>query len=107
MELVELLCSDELKSKFHAEGVLLFDFYKKYLECKQYSNLINHAKKMASIFGTTYVCEQLFWSIKVTKSKLSTQLNDGHLQDILLLAASNLTPDLHKLSRQKQHQISH
>ena len=29
MELVELHCSDELKSKFHAEGVLLLDFYKK------------------------------------------------------------------------------
>ena len=105
MELVELQCSDELKSKFHAEGVLLLDFYKKYLECKQYPNLINHAKKMASMFGSTYVCKQLFSSMKVTKSKLRTQLNDGHLQDIILLATSNLTPDLHKLSSQKQ--ISH
>ena len=34
MELVELQSSDELKSKFHAEGVLLLDFYKKYLESK-------------------------------------------------------------------------
>ena len=93
MELVELQCSDELKSKFHAEGVLLLDFYKKYLECKQYPNLINHAKKMASMFGNTYVGEQLFSSMKVTKSKLRIQLNDGHLQDILLLATSNLTPN--------------
>ena len=107
MELVELQGSDELKSKFHAEGVLLFDFYKKYLEYKQYPNLINHAKKMASMFGSTYVCEQLFSFMKVTKSKLRAQHNDGHLQDILLLATSNLTPDLHKLSSQKQHQISH
>ena len=45
MELVQLQCSDELKSKFYAAGVLLLDFYKKYLECKQCSNLINHAKK--------------------------------------------------------------
>ena len=85
MELVELQCSDELKLKFHAVGVLLLDFYKKYLECKQYTNLINHAKKMVSMFGSTYVCEQLFSSMKVTKSKLRTQLNDGDLQDILLL----------------------
>ena len=28
MELVELQCSDKLKSKFHAVGVLLLDFYK-------------------------------------------------------------------------------
>ena len=105
MELVELQCSDELKSKFHAEAVLLLDFYKRYLECKQYSNLINHAKKMASMFDSTYVCEQLFSSMKVTKSKLRTQLNDGHLQYIFLLATSNLIPDLYKLSSQKQHQI--
>ena len=76
MELIKRQCSDELKLKFHAEGVLLLDFYKKYLECKQYPNLINHAKKMASMFGSTYVCEQLFSSMKVTKSKLSTQLNN-------------------------------
>ena len=55
MELVELQGSDKLISKFHAEGVLLFDFYKKYLEYKQYPNLINHAKKMASMFGSTYL----------------------------------------------------
>ena len=59
------------------------------------------------MFGNTYVCEQLFSSMKVTKSKLITQLNDGHLQDIILLATSNLTPDLHKFSSQKQHQIPH
>ena len=106
MELVELQCSDELKSKFHAEGALLLDFHK-YLECKQYPNLINHAEKMASMFGSTYVYEQLFSSMKVTKSKLRTQLNDGHLQDIILLFTSNLTAELHKLSSRKQHQISH
>ena len=52
------------------------------------------------MFGSTYVCEQLFLSMKVTKSKLRTQLNDGDLQDIILLATSNLTPNLHKLSSQ-------
>ena len=62
---------------------------------------------MASMFGSTYVCEQLFLSMKVIKSKLRTQLNDGDLQDIILLATFNLTPNLHKLSSQKQHQISY
>ena len=79
LKLVELQCSNHLKSKFHAEGVLLLDFYKKYLECKQYPNFINHAKEMASMFDSTYVCEQLFLCMKVTKRKLKTQLNDGHL----------------------------
>ena len=64
MELVELQCSDELKLKlklkFHAEGVLLLDFYKKYLECKQYPNLINHAKKMVSMFGGNMCANSCF-----------------------------------------------
>ena len=50
------------------------------------------------MFGKTYVCKQLFSSMKVTKSKLRTKLNDGHLQDVILLATSNLTPDHNKLS---------
>ena len=107
MELVQLQCSDELKSKFRAVGELLLDFYKKYLECKQWLNSINHAKKVASMFGSTYECEQLFSSIKVTKSKFRTQLNNGYLQDVVLLATSNLTLNLNKLASQKQHHISH
>ena len=107
MELVELQCCDELKSKFHAKGVLLLDFYKHHLKCEKYPYLINHAKKITSMFGSTYVCEQLFSSMKNTKSKLRTRLNDGHLQDVMLLASSNLKPNIDKLADQKQHQASH
>ena len=64
-------------------------------------------KNGINVWQHLYVCEQLFSSMKVTKSKLRTQLNHGHLQDILLLVTSNLTSDLHKLSSQKQHKISH
>ena len=106
MELVELQCSDELKSNFHVQGLLLLDFYKKYLECKQYPNLSNYAENMASMLGSAHVCEQLFLSIKVTKSKLRTKLSDGHLQDVLL-TSFNLTRDHNILSSQKQHQIPH
>ena len=62
---------------------------------------------MASMFCSTYVGTQLFPSMKVTKSKLRTKLNDDHLQDVMFLATSNLTQDDNKLSSQKQHQISH
>jgi len=59
------------------------------------------------MFGSTYGCEQLFSSMKITKSKLRTSLNDGHLQDVMLLASSNLKPNMDKLADQKQHQASH
>ena len=107
MELVELLCCDELKSKFHSSGVLLLDFYKHHFKCEKYPYLINHAKKMTSMFGSTNVCEQQFSCMKMTKSKLRTRLNDGHLQDVMLLSSSNLKPNLDKLADQKQHHASH
>ena len=39
MKLIELQCSNEIKSKFQCEHVSLFDFYKKYLESKLLSQL--------------------------------------------------------------------
>jgi len=38
MEVVELQCNNEKKSKFHTEGVSLLDFYKKRVQGKQYLN---------------------------------------------------------------------
>jgi len=52
---------------------------------------------MASVFGSTYKCEQVFSSMKFNKSKLRTQVTDEHLQDVVLLASSNLPPELQKL----------
>ena len=87
-KLIELQCSNEIKSKFHCEHVLLLDFYKKYLESKRYPYLVKHAKKMASIFGGTYACEQIFLTMKLTKTKLRAQPTDEHWQDFVLLSSS-------------------
>lgn len=55
MELTESQCSDVLRSKFNAMGVSLLEFYKKYLlETNMYTNLVDHAKRMTSIFSSTY-----------------------------------------------------
>jgi len=67
-------------------------FIQKYAECKQYPNLINPGKIMASMFGSAYAYEQLFLSVKSSKSKLRTQLTNDHLQNVMLLASSNLPP---------------
>ena len=88
MTLIELQCSNEIKLKFHCKHESLLGFYKKYLESKRYSNFVKHVKKMASIFGTTYVCEQLFSTMKLTKTKLGAQPTDEHLQDVMLLSSS-------------------
>ena len=43
---------------------------------------------MASIFGSTYAGEQLFSTIKLTKTKLVAQPTDEYLQDVMLLSSS-------------------
>ncbi|XP_055490979.1 general transcription factor II-I repeat domain-containing protein 2A-like [Leucoraja erinacea] len=107
MELIEMQCSDVLRTKFNATDISLLEFYKKYLhETGRYTNLVDHAKKMTSMFGSTYMCEQLFSKMKYTKSKLRNRLTDAHLDGILHLASSNLSPDIERLSSVKQ-QVSH
>jgi len=64
-----------------------------------YPHLINHGKKMTTAFDNTYACEQLFSSMKITKSKLRAQLTDGHVQEVMLLDTSNLLSELQKLKR--------
>ena len=88
MKSIELQCSNEIKPKFHWEHESLLDFYKKYLASKQYPNFVKHAKKMASIFGNSYVYKQLFSTMKLTKTKLGAQPTDEHLQDVMLLSSS-------------------
>lgn len=108
MELIEIQCDDLLKSRFHSEDVSLLDFYTKYIYPNgKYPNLVNHAKRMTSLFGSTYQCEQLFSKLKYTKNNLRTRLTDSHLNNVLLLASTGLTPNIEKLSSSKEHQVSH
>ena len=85
------------------------DLYQKYLiEDENYLNLVENAKIMISIFGSTYICEQLFSKMKFTKSKLRTKLTDSHLDGILCLTTSSLKPNIQKLVQNKpQHHTSH
>jgi len=98
----------KLKAKFHTKGISLLDFYKKYLlESGLYPSLTNNAKQMTSMFGSTYTCEQMFSTMKFTKSNLRSRISDAHLENVLVLASSDLSPDVEKLSQSQQHQVSH
>ena len=106
MELIDLQCSDELKSCFAA--VSHADFWRKHiLPTKRFPRLADIAMRTVAAFGCTYCCEQLFSRMKLTKSKSRAKLTDGHLNDVLLLSVSSVAPDISFLSAQKQHQVSH
>lgn len=65
LELIDLECNTNLKTKFETVGIPeLF----KYLE-NNYPKLQKHFCYILSMFGSTYVCEQLFSLMKLNKSK--------------------------------------
>ena len=103
MKLVDLQCEGDLKSKF-AE-VPLVKFYREYIPHNTFPVLVNHARMLTALFGSTYVCEQLFSKMNFTKSK--TQLSGTHLGGTLRLASTQLQPDIHRLVQRRQHPIAH
>ncbi|KAM7310458.1 hypothetical protein ISCGN_007366 [Ixodes scapularis] len=99
LELIDLQCSPELKS-MHRESQLL-DFYRS-LDRSKYGNLVDHALKLASLFGSTYVCEQTFSLMTLNKNRLRSSTTDMTLRDVLKTATSAMTPDFENLSAAKR-----
>ena len=72
IELIELQCTSHLREKFREAP--LIDFYKLYFPKTTFPKLYYHALKMACVFGSTYICEQFFSKMKLTKTKLELTL---------------------------------
>ena len=64
---------------------------------KNYPSLHNHALFMSSLFGSTYICEQLFSRMKHTKNKTRTKIFDEHLEHSLRIAASSTKANMDAL----------
>ena len=115
LELMELQSDPEMGITFSRtllkkseDRLPLLDFYKHYVhEAGSYPKLVDHAKKIACIFGSTYVCEQLFSKMKFTKNKYRSRLTDSHLNDILCICTSGFTANIEKIVKKKQHHVSH
>ena len=102
MELIDLQCCDDLRGKYLASPLL--DFWNLHiLPSGNYPNLVWLALNTASIFGSTYCCEQLFSRMKLLKNQTHAQLTDAHLSDVPLLSVSSIKPDVVTLSAGKQH----
>lgn len=104
LELIELQCCSALKNK-HREMPLLV-FYQS-LDTAQFPNLSREALKMVSMFGSTYICEQVFSQMKLHKSSLRTRLTDQHLHAILRVGTTSLEPEIQKLTAEKRCNVSH
>jgi len=104
-EIIELQSNDELKARYN--NLPLLEFYKLYVRAEDFPILRRHALKFASLFGTTYSCEQFFSKLTLAKTRFRSRLTDPNLQDQLRVASSSLPPDTKRLAKEKQFQPSH
>ena len=72
-EVIDMQAYEVLKEK-HKEGQFV-EFYRS-LADNVFPNLKKFASKMASMFGTAYICKQTFSTMKYVKSKHRTRLTD-------------------------------
>ena len=95
----------QLKEKL--DLVSLLDFHRSCFPRNKYPLLHNHASFMPPLFGSNYICEQLFSRMKHIKSKIRTKIGDEHLENSLSIATASITPDVDALVSQTQCQTSH
>uniref|UniRef100_A0A8C7XTI4 HAT C-terminal dimerisation domain-containing protein n=1 Tax=Oryzias sinensis TaxID=183150 RepID=A0A8C7XTI4_9TELE len=67
-----------------------------------------HGKRMISLFGSTYICEQIFSLLNQNKSRLRSRMTDSHLCEVLRVSTTKLSPDIPAILQSKgQHHCSH
>ena len=72
-----------------------------------YRNMKTYALGVLSIFGSTYLCEQIFSNMNYIKSKYRTRLTDESLQSCVKIKVTSYMPDVEKLTSDVRKQKSH
>ena len=103
MELIDLQSKSVLKDKFNS----VKKFFASLNETK-FSNIRQLAQKMLVLFGSTYVCEQMFSVMKINKTRHRAQLTDEHLRAVLRISTTEMEPDFDVLTKKgAQQHCSH
>lgn len=72
-----------------------------------YGNMKKYAFGVLSIFGSTYLCEQVFSSMNYIKCKLRSRLTDESLKSCLKIKVTSYSPEIEKICSEVQNQKSH
>ncbi|OCT78218.1 hypothetical protein XELAEV_18029325mg, partial [Xenopus laevis] len=89
LELIELQCDTECCSRH--QQLPLVNFYRQ-LDKGRFQEIRTFAKKMLSLFGSTYLCEKTFSIMNFNKNHVRTRLSDSHLRDILHIKTTVFEP---------------
>ncbi|KAA8586247.1 hypothetical protein FQN60_007816, partial [Etheostoma spectabile] len=104
-ELNDLQCNSELKAKFRESGNA--DNFGQFLRelPPTFPELSRMFKQIMCLFGSTYLCEKLFSTMKFNKTKYRSKLTDGDLQAVLRVSTvSSFKPNVSQLCERKRCQ---
>ena len=104
MELLDIQCDTLMKEKYAEVNVP--EFYQ-YVSEERFQKLLSQARRILTMFGSTYVCEQFFSTMKINKTALRTRLTDEYLHAALRLANQRkIRPNIESLVATKRCQTS-
>ena len=105
LQLIELHCEAECRSRH--QQLSLVNFYRQ-LDKGRFQEIRTFAKKMLSLFGSTYLCEKTISVMNLNKNRVRTRRSDSHLRDILSIKTTVFGPDLAYLPQlRSQYHPSH
>ena len=100
MELIELQGDLILKQRYLDFGIP--NFYD-HLPIYQFPKMKMFAAEIIAMFGSTYLCEQMFSLLKNNKTPERSSLTDKHLSAILKIKSSNdIEPNFDLLASKKK-----
>ena len=79
LEMIDLCEEDKLKPALREETIALW----KSVPMEKYPNVKRAVLKILSMFGSTYVCESVFLTLKHVKSKHRSVSTNTHVKELL------------------------
>ena len=98
IEVAELQFNNALNKIYEEKS--LVDFYAS-LDSTDFPKLRKFALGIVSIFGSTYLCEQLFSMMKINKNAYRNRISHDNLKSQLRLISSSFKPNISSLSQSK------
>jgi len=89
VELIKLQCDSILSDRYYHYNDDLIAFYEEVSQ-QEFPRIHALALRLVALFGTTYVCEQLFSLMNMNTSKTRTSLSDASLEAILRIDLSRM-----------------